>query len=352
MALIRSLTIHASFVSRLGIDESISRLANTLDVLRDLSKGLGLTIWSYRIALPSDLDLSRRLRLCDEICSRDVLIAAYHSDVRSAEVRDIIDVIKVCERSYISLRLNDASSVNDVVNIYSKLINSLDVDDFTRIGISIPDFIETPYFPLATAFNEGFSIALRYVDLIKEFLSGDSSRLIRFLRGVRELCGKLSSYVGMEFLGVDYSISPWASESVVDLIEYLSGVKFALPGTGSSLSKLNNVINDVIGLSGIKALGFNEVMLPVAEDDLLKTRVAEGLVTLRDLTYLTAYCLVGIDMVVLRDDLNVIKGVIKDVFTSSIIKGRTIGVRLIPVGLPEGSEVSLKRFGKVPVIKL
>ncbi|MEM2158461.1 MAG: DUF711 family protein, partial [Sulfolobales archaeon] len=202
-----------------------------------------------------------------------------------------------------------------------------------------------------TAYEDGFALALRYVDLFKDYLSGRKDTLIDFVSSVGRSARRLSEEAGLKLLGIDYSISPWESESVVELVESLSGVKFAYPGSGWAVKELNRLINCVTEEVGIRALGFNEVMLPVAEDDLLKERVAEGSVTLRDLTYLSTYCLVGVDMVVLKEDLNMIKGIISDVFTASLIKNRTIGVRLIPVGIPEGSYVSLKRFGRVPVIK-
>ncbi|MEM0453762.1 MAG: DUF711 family protein [Sulfolobales archaeon] len=352
MALIRCLTLHLRSLG--GISDYTyvrDELYEKIDIVKRLTRDLGLNVWSFRVALPPNLRNDVQLKLSELLCRGDLLLASYHVDADSVSVDDVISVLNSCSQCYVTIKLSKVSSIPSVVELYSRLIKSLTPDDFTRIGISIPDYVETPYFPLATAYEDGFALALRYVDLFKDYLSGRKDTLIDFVSSVGRSARRLSEEAGLKLLGIDYSISPWESESVVELVESLSGVKFAYPGSGWAVKELNRLINCVTEEVGIRALGFNEVMLPVAEDDLLKGRVAEGSVTLRDLTYLSTYCLVGVDMVVLKEDLNMIKGVISDVFTASLIKNRTIGVRLIPVGMHEGSYVSLKRFGRVPVIK-
>lgn len=349
MALIRCLTLH---VKSLGSDRNHLRdvIHSKVDSVKELTRDLGLNIWSFRIALPPMPSSEAQLKLTESLCRSDILLASYHVDANAVSAEDIASVLTSCSQCYVTIRVSDASHISRVVELYSKLIKSLALDDFTRIGISIPDYVETPYFPLATAYSDGFTIALRYVDLFKEYLNGRKEKLIGFIGHVCSSVKLLSEKIGLKFLGIDYSLSPWESESVVELVEVLSNVRFAYPGSGWAVKELNRLINVISAEVGINTVGFNEVMLPVAEDDLLKERVAENYVTLRDLTYLSSYCLVGVDMVAVKEDLNIIKGVIKDVFTSSLIKGRTVGVRLIPVGLPERSYVNLKRFGKVPII--
>ncbi|MEM1680700.1 MAG: DUF711 family protein [Sulfolobales archaeon] len=349
MALIRCLTLH---VRSLGNDRNYLRdvIHSKVDSVRGLAHDLGLNIWSFRIALPPMSSSEAQLKLTESLCRSDTLLASYHVDASAVSVNDITSVLTSCSQCYVTVRLSDVSYIPKVVELYSKLGKSLALDDFTRVGISIPDYVETPYFPLATAYSDGFTIALRYVDLFKDYLNGRRDGLMSFIGHVCSSAKLLSEKIGLKFLGIDYSLSPWESESVVELVEILSNVRFAYPGSGWAVKELNRLLSTISTEVGVGAVGFNEVMLPVAEDNLLKERVAENYVTLRDLTYLSSYCLVGVDMVVVKDDLNIIKGVIKDVFAASLIKGRTIGVRLIPVGLPEGSYVSLKRFGKVPVI--
>lgn len=349
MALIRCLTLH---VKSLGNNRNHLKdvIYSKVDSVKEFARDLDLNIWSFRVALPPMLGSEAQLKLTESLCRSDILLASYHVDANAVSVDDVASVLTSCSQCYVTIRLSDVSYIPKVVELYSKLIKSLALDDFTRIGISIPDYVETPYFPLATAYSDGFTIALRYVDLFKEYLNGREDRLVGFIDRVCSSAKLLSERISLKFLGIDYSLSPWESESVVELVEVLSNVRFAYPGSGWAVKELNRLISVISTRVGINTVGFNEVMLPVAEDDLLKERVAENYVTLRDLTYLSSYCLVGVDMVAVKEDLNIIKGVIRDVFAASLIKGRAIGVRLIPVGLPEGSYVSFKRFGKVPVI--
>ncbi len=347
--MVRSLTFH---VKSLGDDYAYMRdvIHDKVGVIKSLSRELGLDVWSFRIALPPMLRGDVQLRLSELLCRDDLLLASYHVDADAVSFDDVVSALTSCSQCYVTIRLRNALHIPKVVELYSRLIKSITLDDFTRIGISIPDYVETPYFPLSTAYEDGLSVALRYVDLIKDYLSGRKDRLVDFVSSVGRSARILAEKAGLKFLGIDYSISPWESESAVNLVEELGDVRFAYPGSGWAVKELNNLISVIAAEVGIKAVGFNEVMLPVAEDDLLKERVADNSVTLRDLTYLSSYCLVGVDMVVIKEDLDIIKGVVKDVFTASLIKGRTVGIRLIPSGSSEGSYVTLKRFGRVPVI--
>lgn len=349
MALVRSLTLHVRSLD--GNYQHVRDVVHSrVDSIKKLSRELGLNVWSFRVALPSTLSSDIQLKLSELLCRDDLLLASYHVDADAVNLDDIVSVLTSCSQCYVTIRLRSASLISKVAELYSRLAKSLTLDDFTRIGISIPDYVETPYFPLSTAYEDGLSVALRYVDLFKDYLEGRKDRLVGFVGSVGRLAGILAERVGLKFLGIDYSISPWESESAVELVEELSNVKFAYPGSGWAVKELNNLINTITTEVGVKAVGFNEVMLPVAEDNILKERVADGSVTLRDLTYLSSYCLVGVDMVVIKEDLNIIKGVIKDTFAASLIKGKTIGIRLIPTGSSEGGHVALKRFGRVPVI--
>jgi len=351
MALIRSVTIFIDVGSEFG-GRGVAELANDLVAdVREFIRRVGLNVWSVRVALPPTLPHKDQVTISEMLCNEGVLIASYHVDAEGADINNIAEAINSCQRSYVTIRMSGAGSIPPTADILTNLHKLIDVKDFSRIGISIPDYIQTPYFPLATAFKGGIAVALRYVDLIKEAVArGDLGNVISFIHQIKTYFSSPSE-LRLKFLGIDYSISPWEDESVVEVAEMLTGVKFALPGSGWAVMKLNNMIKEVADIANVRALGFNEVMLPVAEDNLLKERVAEGYVTLRDLTYLTAYCLVGVDMVVMRRDPSIIKGVLRDVYSSATLKGKVVGVRVIPVDGEEGDLVDLGRFGKVPVIK-
>ncbi|MEM4034251.1 MAG: hypothetical protein QXD16_06115, partial [Sulfolobales archaeon] len=103
MALIRSLTIH---VKPLGDVKDFKDLVDErLDIIKKLVRELGLDVWSYRVVLPPGLPTDYQLRLTQDLCRDDVLLASYHIDASEVRSEDIVSVLTSCERSYITIRL-------------------------------------------------------------------------------------------------------------------------------------------------------------------------------------------------------------------------------------------------------
>lgn len=231
-----------------------------------------------------------------------------------------------------------------------------------RTAVTLGDVksLLTPYFPLSvnTRFREGLAIALLYpTDLLKAYQSGgfkhltkEASRLISEASNFGE---KLSSKLKVEFYGVDCSISPWMDESSALLVEEVLGSRIGEPGSIAAVARLNRAILSALSSINVKATGFCELMLPVAEDDVLKRRVWEGHLKLRDLIALSSACVAGVDMAVIpiNGAMQIITKVLKDVSWLSKLKGKPQGVRLIPYpGVEPGDFVDLDVFGKTPVI--
>lgn len=176
-------------------------------------------------------------------------------------------------------------------------------------------------------------------------LSNDLTRVFRTAEDVgKEIAGEL----GVDYLGIDVSLSPWGEESVVNAIERIYRIRFGGPGTLSAIYRLNKAIWEVS--SQFRVTGFNEVMLPLAEDEQLKARAREGLITFSKLVKYTMACVAGVDMVPIpSNQLSLINGLINDLHAIASIKRRSIGLRLIPY--PGGeTEVDLGDFGKTPVL--
>ncbi len=156
--------------------------------------------------------------------------------------------------------------------------------------------------------------------------------------------------MGIDYLGIDVSLSPWGEESVVDAVERVYGIKFGGPGTLSAIYRLNRAIWDVS--SQFRTTGFNEVMLPLAEDEKLKARAREGLVTFSKLVKYVMTCVAGVDMVPIPSgQVTLVRGLINDLHAIVSIKRRSVGLRLIPYP-GSGSEVDLGDFGKTPVLDM
>jgi hypothetical protein len=255
-----------------------------------------------------------------------------------------------------SLLIRDFGELDAVLNdLYSFYRLSKDPLIYTRFSIITGSWVQTPYFPSSPniAGELGFSVALRYVDLFWEVFKGSDgfSKVAGFIRGLNDLFKDIESMFGLKYYGIDLSLSPWMSESVAKMIEAASKVRFPSPGSGFGIDRLNRLIRIIADRSGARTIGFNEVMIPVEEDDLLKERAYSGDLRFRDLIHLSAYCIVGVDMAIVNaNDLDIGR-VLSDLLVISRIKGRPVGIRVIPVDTPPGSRVNLGRFGVGSVMR-
>lgn len=228
----------------------------------------------------------------------------------------------------------------------------------TMLALTSTEPPEGPYFPASRSSSFGFSASLLYPsDLYGALYEAEEPNMtIRHVISLifSEALERLKGAVGGEapVLGMDYSLSPWMEESVANVVSLMARAPFLAPGTATSLLELNRAIAE--SSEGLKPIGFNEVMLPMAEDNLLKEMALKGSLTARDLVSLTPYCITGLDMVILPESTSdrELAALIGDVLSSSYIKKKILGVRIILVDGNPGEEVELGRFGRVPVMKV
>jgi len=227
----------------------------------------------------------------------------------------------------------------------------------TMLAFTSGEPYETPYFPATRGGSFGISASLLYPsDLYGALYEAEEPEMtlrsvmkFLFTQAERELLEELNEEA--PFLGIDYSLSPWMEESSARVISLLARTDFLEPGTPSAILEMNEIIREAS--EGLKSLGFNEVMLPMAEDNLLMEMVLEGRLKVRDLAYLSSYCVTGLDMVVIPfGDVTKLAKLIGDVLASGKVKGKVVGVRIIPVDGKPGEEVELGRFGRVPIMGL
>ncbi len=355
MAIIRSLTLH--------VDRNIGRLKEYSRTLKKISEhitGKGFEVWTLRISTPpiesARFDYGSYCNAIAENIDGDVYISALNVETESFDPDAVLGCFDRYSLMFGSLLIRDHSELDAVSSkIYRFYKASEDPLAYTRFSTLIDSWVHTPYFPSSPNIGGeiGFSVALRYVDLFRKILndSASISEVAKFLRALDELLREVEDLYGLRYYGIDLSLSPWMSESVGELIEMASGVKFPFPGSGSGIDKLNRLIRVLANASRVRTVGFNEVMIPVEEDNLLRSRVAEGVLGFRDLIHFTAYCIVGVDMAIVnRGDLDIAK-VLSDLMVISRVKGRPLGIRVIPVDLSPGSTIDLGRFGVGKVMK-
>jgi uncharacterized protein (UPF0210 family) len=328
---IRALTIF--FVS-----EDMDKLVKYVDQLQNIKDEV---VWTKRIAFPPELkDLERKVNQIPS--GKGIIYSIIHRRAKD-ELRSIADFLSTDKSFYASVLLNDSKYIDDV----AQLVYSLDPEIATRVAILVnEEFLTTPYFPVGSAntINDSLSSSLIYV---REFEENRAERVLAF---ADEYSKKISKEIGIRYLGIDASLSPWMEESTGRLIENLSGEKIFSFGQLSTVANINRRIFELVWRLKIAPIGFSELMLPVAEDNVLMERVREGSLTLSQLMTLTSVCVAGLDMIAVKRDIELYKKILRDSMAIQFTKRRPYGIRIIP-STGEG-EIYLKEYGKIPEIKI
>ncbi len=322
-----------------------------------------IDVWSVRVALPpmpEGVDPVSVASAAFEAAEANGVryIAAVHLNIGG--VSDIGRVIDAIEMGvYGSVLVPRADQAGKAAKLLIG-VSERDLLAATRFALVFgSSWPLTPYFPIAvqTRSGMGFGLAAFYVDDILASLSEyeelDVIRVVasRVFGLIEEVARSASQALGIDYYGVDASLSPWMNESVARLIERMMGdAKIGSPGTLAVIRELNRIIRAIA--SSIDAIGFNEVMLPVAEDNVLKERVGEGRIRVRDLLLYSTMCVAGVDMVVVGEDVGLreVQGLVRDMHAVYKLKGFEVGLRLIRAsGRKPGDEIQLGMFGRVPV---
>ncbi len=352
---IRSVTLFAASGNMQSIRERIVNLGSMLSFNIE-SMFLSESVWSTRIALPPVGSQESPMKRASQLLDLDVV-----NHISIGQVEDTHPTLEEAAEAaengfYTSINMRSISSVKRIENVLRKTCEK-NPSNGSKVSVNIGENTITPYFPSACNLRgeEGLAISLLYPSLLRNKLLSQFQDILAEVYASAEKVGvKLSERLGVNYYGIDVSLSPWMEESVAEIVEFASGVKIPFPGTFSTIREINSLVENAVKTSGVRATGYNEVMLPVAEDNVLKERVAAGDVKLRDLVHLAAACVAGVDMAVVSDNTpsRVIEGVFKDLFEISRLKGKAIGVRMLFTPVEPEEMVKLTFFGWTPVIAL
>ncbi len=360
MPVIRAVTIH---LDHYPLDPGLEdRVKETVSRVKQAAGRLGLKVWTFRLSLPVleriDYNIIADVagRLSEIALKYGLLVSGLNIDnPQTSIVRGIVDALVATSNVYASILVENLEDFKPYVEALYERTGSWQV--FTRLALVFPERHLTPYFPASTTINgrEGFTIALRYVDLVREAVSGGNENLlVDYLKQIEEFGHRLEEETGLEYLGTDASLSPWMEESVGELIEYLNNKPLPEPGTAWSINWLENYILNKTREAGLTLTGFNQLMLAVGEDNLLKQRALEGKLRLRDLALLSAYCVAGVDMAafsIAETNKYDLLRLLHDTYTASRVKNKPLGIRLIPSIKRSGEKLVANRFGDIPVLK-
>ncbi|MEM0161553.1 MAG: DUF711 family protein [Thermoproteota archaeon] len=377
MTLIRALAIHLGNFSNYR-PLKIEDLKEKVSTVKHKFK---TNIWTTRVILPkivqdhsttfkgassqqvSERDLEKIIENSEELIKElgidFVAIPFDYNSLRKIRTK-FVELFSVSNRLFFSLNIGNLTGdlpikeSKDSIQLLKEIFESNGEEACTRFAISFGGQPETAYFPDTAAKNFGFSLSLRYVNDILNRL-GDkkdlSDTIESIARPIQNEALRVQKYANMKFLGIDLSLSPWMKESILKLIEEVGDITEISPGFYTSIWKLNEAI---MNTKKIKKIGFNEVMLPVAEDSLLKEYFASRKMMITELIGAISVCVAGLDMVAVSANLKneVIEKLVLDSISISKARKKKIGIRLILANGKAGGEIKLSRFGKVPVIKI
>lgn len=342
-------------------------LENCFELCGDLSEfieGSGLKVMTSRVVFPmvSKLTFLKPENLGGFCRLVEDYLDDFKIDIAAIPLVDryfsvIHEVLAETEKIYLSIGLGEYNSPDDLrvdsaVDLLERIARKGVLMNFARLAFGYGEIPVSPYFPLTKSVEAGMSLSLLYASsLLSQVRSGLSLEEApdSILMKSNKLGEAVSNFLGLKFLGLDASISPWKENSVAEFIEELTGVEFGFPGTHSVIWRLNQILWSKSKL--FKLTGFNEVMLPLAEDNRLKELVFEGKLRLRDFISMLSVCVVGLDMIPIPAEIGKeeLKKILLDAFVQGSVKGKPLGIRLILADGKPGDKVDLGIFGDTPI---
>jgi hypothetical protein len=318
------------------------RVGEALDLLRRAEAGLGsagLRVWTRRVSFGEYVDW----REVEEFCGvEEVLVAPFHRRVDELRVGELVEFLRRCPNGYATILVPGGEYLDLLPRIYLEVSKELVEDFFTRLGVAYGSYVHTPYFPVSTALRNSLSLAYRYVDLLVATDPADwYGRVVELAGRASAALEEVARSAGLEVLH-DLSLSPWMEESAVDVVEKL-GARFPRLGTFRAVSYVNSVL--ARAAEAVRSTGFNELMLPVAEDVRLKELTRVGELRVEDLVALSTLCVAGLDMAAVPRDGDYLRRLFEDTYAAYSVKRRPYGVRVVPT---DREVVNLRRFGELP----
>jgi len=324
-----------------------------IDLLKRLKEECrGADIWTFRLALPPSKfseELVEKAEHFRREADFDYLAIPFSLEDK---ILDIAEAVSEFSGVFASINISslDYWDIPKVAEKYFSLLDYLrrrgNYITQCKIALAVRGPVLTPYFPCASSIDKKPCLmgALLYINYLKKGVKS-AERIRRAGLSLLELLSRAGSVLGFDVAGVDLSISPWMEESVVELVADKNGLSLY------KILKLNKAIEEAA--EELRVCGFNEVMLPLAEDNGLKELVRKGVLRGRDFVAASAVCVAGVDLVLLSSvDPIAVLNYIKDCLAVAHLKGRPFGLRLVYTDGAPGDEVELGKFGKTPVVEL
>ncbi len=370
MVLVRALTYHIPPSKNMHVEDALEHFIEDSEKLKKIEDSSKAKIWTKRAVFPQ---LSYKMEELPKISTRveegladsgiDYAVIPLGAQDPTKVADFLSESLSNTSKIFFNVKagdLNENPSKLELISmarLIKRIYEIAGPEACTKFAIAYGGPPETPYFPDSVSNRKGISACLRYAGSLQDKLSSSNEGsldeiLFSLLYPIAQDIRLASLDQDLEFIGIDSSLSPWMDESVARVIEILSGTIFGGPGTLNAIHKLNISISNLSKHFNIT--GFNEVMLPLAEDNRLKELGASGSLSAMDLVSMISVSVAGLDMVILPSsvkDRNLAE-LFRDAMVLAYRKGKPIGIRVILADAPPYEWVNLGRFPKAPVIPL
>jgi uncharacterized protein (UPF0210 family) len=345
-----------------GLMDKLVVASAALDAAAGSSRTKRLTLPEISLSSPEDLDVDisiachwydRALKSGIRWINQPFRVSRGAQGVDGYLIPVVADLLHKKDRLFASINVQEEEAVDLGASVYAQICKSLSRKDAKgfgnfRFGAGFNINPHTPFFPFSAGDKTGFSVALESLPLIRESwlrtrdLKCVAEDLVRELRDATTKFEAVSSECGIEFHGADWSLAPLPNcdESVVELVEKIAGNPLGRGGSLSAVADLTACLKRPIA-EGVKAVGFNGVMLSVLEDDTLASRFANRLVGVNDLLLYSSVCGCGLDMMPIVGDTPVrnLAAYTRDTGKMAFRLKKPLGVRMLPIDrMKEGQE--------------
>lgn len=358
---VRALAVHA-VVDEWSVEGVADALRRATVRVREAARLLGELLdvepWTLRVTLPpAPLEGGEASRVLAEAVARagldgGVLYSVLHLDASVLEPGHVLRVLRAAPNLYASAATPVAT---ERAAALASVVAAAGPEEAYRFAVTVPGHVETAYFPAGASLGSttGLSASLLYPRLLEgRNLYAAFDDLADAAASLEEALIRVAERLGLEYRGIDLSLSPWMEESVARVVEEAAGgACICEPAAAAAVAEIEELIEDTC--MDIECTGFNQVMLPPAEDNVLKERAAEGALDAALLLSLSHSCVTGLDMAVLpRSQWSQAEAhaAIAVLATASRHKSKPLGLRVIAVDAEPGASVRLARFGETPVI--
>ncbi|OYT38050.1 MAG: hypothetical protein B6U89_06455, partial [Desulfurococcales archaeon ex4484_58] len=316
------------------IEECYGKISRELNILKTTIERLGYKVFTTRIVLAENPLKDLKIML-DRINPNEHLVSLGVVKIWEISWEDVFEIVDngfyIMVYGVFEKPLKYSSKISQIIH----KITDNNPANGSRLAVSFHrEYIETPYFPDTVSSGvSGIGISFLYPSLIKKYYIENNTfrgltdyikdHVYRIKRIVNEFYGE-----NIRFF-IDYSVSPWMENSVVDLIEAL-GYQLLKPGFNYGIYILNDLIRELVEKIGF-ANGFNEVMLPYAEDSKLIEAGGNKAIHAHHLLLYSMSCVAGPDMLVVPVSTEKLTRYILDTYSVWVNKKKPLALRIIPV---------------------